>query len=340
VTREFTVPSVHGARVGKDGRVNYFDRTIAGVERRLQKIRDRSSGFDHFARAVGRYTDLLGGRLAAAIAYYGFFAVFALGLVAYSVAGAVLTDSEQIHSAFAGFLERNLPFLHADQIRQASGRPGVIGLILLMITGIGWVEAIRSSQRQIHGLNQQPGYIVLRQLIDLAVLIGVFLLLGLSAGAVDALGALLRRFFGAGSVGSSITGWVLAIAINIVLASALLVAVPRLRVSLRRLLVPVLVVAVGITLLNSVGRFYVIRWERNPAYAVVAGAVGLLVYLYLFNQLLIFGAALLATSTHGRVIDLTVRGAEQDGAAPGGGPGVGPPRSEPPPEAPPPPAAR
>jgi len=47
-----------------------------------------------------------------------------------------------------------------------------------------------------------------------------------------------------------------------------------------------------------------VRTERNPAYTVVAGAVGLLLYLYLLNQLLLFGAALAATSRHGRVIDL------------------------------------
>ena len=71
----------------------------------------------------------------------------------------------------------------------------------------------------------------------------------------------------------------------------------------------VLLVAVGITLLNTVGRYYVVRTERNPAYTVVAGAVGLLLYLYLLNQLVLFGAALAATSRHG----------------PGGGPGRGAP---------------
>ena len=65
-----------------------------------------------------------------------------------------------------------------------------------------------------------------------------------------------------------------------------------------------MLVAVGITLLNTVGRYYVVRTERNPAYTVVAGAVGLLVFLYLLNQLVLFGAALAATSPRGRVVDL------------------------------------
>jgi membrane protein len=77
-----------------------------------------------------------------------------------------------------------------------------------------------------------------------------------------------------------------------------------LKISRRRLRPSILFLAVGITLLNTVGRYYVVRTERNPAYTVVAGAVGLLLYLYLLNQLLLFGAAIAATSDHGRVVDL------------------------------------
>ena len=65
------------------------------------------------------------------------------------------------------------------------------------------------------------------------------------------------------------------------------------------------VVGIGITLLNTVGRFFVGFVQRNPAYALVGGAVGVLVYLYVFNQLLLFGAAWAATSPHGRVTDLS-----------------------------------
>lgn len=295
--------------------MNAFERVISRAERRVAAARSDSPGLDHVFRAVGRYSEVLGGRLAAAIAYYGFFAVFALALVAYSIFGAVLDESPEINAAFADFLRQNLPFLVPEEIKQSSGRVGVIGLVLLAFTGVGWVEAIRSSQRLIHGLEQQPGYIVLRQLVDLAVLVGIFLLLGLSVGAVDALEALLSWLFGERSVVSSTSGWLLALLINMVLATALLAAVPRLRMTPVRLLPPVLLVALGITLLNSVGRFYVVRIESNPAYTVVAGAVGLLLYLYLLNQLLLFGAALAATSTRGEVRDLAVR-SPTDGAAP------------------------
>lgn len=287
--------------------MNVMSRAVAVVERWVRSARRRSTGFDHFWRAFDRYREVLGGRLAAAIAYYGFFAVFALGLVAYWIFGAILGESDEISDAVAAYLKQNLPFLDPAQIQESGGNVGIIGLILLVFTGIGWVEAIRSSQRMMYGINQQPGNLVVRRLVDLAVLVGVFVLLGLSVGVMDAVESLLWWLFGGPSIGSTISSWLLAVVANMVLAATLLLAVPRLRMPARRLWPSVLLVALGITLLNTLGLYYVVRTERNPAYAVVRGAVGLLLYLYLFNQLLLLGAALAATSRHGRVVDLADR---------------------------------
>ncbi|MFE0589496.1 YihY/virulence factor BrkB family protein [Micromonospora echinospora] len=291
--------------------MNVFGRIEAGANRRITSARRRSRLFDHVWRAGVRYNDVLAGRLAAAIAYYGFFAAFALALIGYAVFGAVVEDNDEVSEAAADFLRENLPFLDPVQIADSSGRVGVIGLVLLALTGIGWVEAIRSSQRLIYGLNEQPGNLVVRRLVDLGILVALFVLLGVSVAAVDALESLLRWLLrSTGSVGLTTVSALLSVLINLVLASAFLVLVPRLRMSRRRLRPVVLVVAVGITLLNTVGRYYVVRTERNPAYTVVAGAVGLLLYLYLLNQLVLFGAALAATSRTGQVLDMA------DGARP------------------------
>ncbi|MFC4148440.1 YihY/virulence factor BrkB family protein [Micromonospora mangrovi] len=312
--------------------MNVIGRIEAGLGRRIDAVRDRSAAFDHVWRAGTLYTDVLAGRLAAAIAYYGFFAVFALALVAYWIFGAILQDNDEVSAAAANFLEENLPFLDPQQIAQSSNTVGVIGLVILVFTGIGWVEAIRSSQRLMYGLNQQPGNLIIRRLVDLGVLVAVFVMLGISVAAVDALESVLRYLLkSTGSVGLTTISAVLSVLVNAVLATALLVAVPRLRMSRRRLRPVVLLVAVGITLLNTVGRYYVVRTERNPAYTVVATAVGLLLYLYLLNQLVLFGAALAATSRAGRVVDLAEGGAaaevdveadeidpETDPGAPGG----------------------
>jgi membrane protein len=286
--------------------VNPIDRAYTAVEARIFALRLRSRYFDHLSRTWLRYQEVQGGRLAAAIAYYGFFAVFALLLIGYSLFGILITNNAGLLDIVTDFLKQNLPFLNLQQILDSGKTVGIVGIVGLTFTGIGWVEAIRSSQRLIWRLNEQPGYIGVRQVLDLAVLLGILLLLAASQLAVYGLEKLLDWLagdrFGFLLSASSL---ILTLAVNVLLATALLAAVPRLRMTARRMAPPVLQVGLGVTLLNTVGKSFVGLVTRNPAYGLVASAVGVLVYLYVFNQLLLFGAAWAATSPHGRVVDLS-----------------------------------
>jgi membrane protein len=285
---------------------NPIDRAYDAVEARIMALRHRSKHFDHLSRAVLRYDEVNGGRLAAAIAYYGFFAIFALLLIGYSIFGILLTNNTELFDVVRDFLGQNLPFLDLQQVLASGRTVGVVGLLGLIFTGVGWVESIRSSQREIWRLNQHQGYVVLRQVVDLAVLLGVLALVATSVLAVWSLERLLGWAFGGhASWLLTMVSWILTVGINMLLGAALLAAVPRLRMTVRRMLPPVLQVGVGITLLNTVGRSFVNLVQHNPAYGLVASAVGALVYLYVFNQLLLFGAAWAATSPHGRVVDLS-----------------------------------
>ncbi|GIE79443.1 inner membrane protein YhjD [Actinoplanes philippinensis] len=286
--------------------MNPIDRAYDATAARILAVRYRSPYFDHFCRAILRYESVQGGRLAAAIAYYGFFAVFALLLIGYSIFGWLLTANVELLDLVRDFLHQNLPFLDIQAILESKASVGIVGLIGLTFTGIGWVEAIRSSQRLIWRVREQPGYIGVRQAVDLLVLVGLLLLLALSQLAVYGLETLLHWLAGGGFATTlSVVSWVLTLAVNMLLAAALLAAVPRLRMTARRMTPPVLQVGIGIMLLNTVGKSFVGLVERNPAYGLVGSAVGALVYLYVFNQLLLFGASWAATSPHGRVVDLS-----------------------------------
>jgi membrane protein len=282
-----------------------FGRIEAAYDRAVAAGRRRSRGFDHFWRARQVYLDALGGRLAAAIAYHAFFAAFALALVAYAVLGYLLHFNLNLVGEVNSFLQRNLPWLTSDEIEGSRGTVGVVGVVGLALTGIGWIEALRSSQRLIWRVQQQPGNPVIRRLIDLGMLLGLFILLGASVLAVDAIEAALEWLEGSrDTLGLNIASWLLTLLLNMVVATWLLIAIPRLRIPARRLVPSLALVGAGITLLNTVGRFFIARSASGPVYQVVAGTVGLLAYLYLFNQVMLFGAALAATGSYGRVIDL------------------------------------
>jgi membrane protein len=99
-------------------------------------------------------------------------------------------------------------------------------------------------------------------------------------------------------------GFVLGVAVNTRLAVAVLTGLPRLRMRPRRVIGPALLVAAGLEVIKTIGAFFIQRAQSSPAYQVVAAAVGLLFFLNVLNQLILFATALTATSTLGTVTDL------------------------------------
>jgi membrane protein len=271
---------------------------------------------DHVARAAVRYDETDGGRLAAAITYYAFFATFALALLGFAIFGFVL-DNPAVMTSVQRYLALNLPSLDLQTLRDARGTVGVIAFVGLPITGWFWVDALRSSIRRVWRLPEYPGSFVVRIAVDLLVLAGLGLVLATSLAVAYASQAVAGRLFEAAGTSPTPTkvllaavGLVLGMAVDTVLTIAVLTGLPRLRMPLRRVVGPALLVAAGLELLKTLGQVYVHRTEANPTYQVVAGAVGLLVFLNIVNQLILFAATLTATSTAGVVTDLAA------GAAP------------------------
>jgi membrane protein len=305
--------------------MNPIDRVVAAWDAAIDRGRARSRRFDHVWQARERYSSLFGPRLAAAIAYYGFFAAFAIGLLGYSVLGFVLGDNRAVLNTVDTYLQRNLPFLNPSAIQSARNTVAVIGVLGLLFAGIGWIDSMRSSQRAMWGLEQHPGNIVIRWLVDFGMLVGLGVVLGVGLWASnllqDLIGLVLRQVGLPAAAVDTTTAWtgeVLAAALNLLMSAALLILVPRVWVSWYRIVVPMVLVGTGLTFLTTLGRLYIAHTERNPAYRVAGTAVGLLLFLNLFSQLLLFGSALAATGTRGRVRDLAAGAhpvADRDGDA-------------------------
>lgn len=284
----------------------------------------RNRWLDHAIRAGVRYDRADGGRLAAAVTYYAFFATFALALLGFAVFGFVLDNPAVLH-AVQRYLAQNLPRLDVQSLRHARGTVGLIAFVALPVTGWFWVDALRSSIRKVWQLPEYPGTFVVRVSFDLIVLVGLGLLLAFSLAVAFVSTALAGRLVDASGAGILPARWLLAaigfvfgVGVNTLLSIAVLTGLPRLRMPLRRVLGPALLVAAGLEVLQSLGRLYVQRAEANPTYQVVAGAVGLLVFLNVVNQLVLFAAALTATATTGRVTDLAAGTPRAAAPAPGG----------------------
>ncbi|WP_203987986.1 YihY/virulence factor BrkB family protein [Virgisporangium aurantiacum] len=296
------------------------DRIERAIVARADAVRARSRPIDHIFRAYARYDGIDGTRLAAATAYYGFFAAFALGVLAFAVVGWAIPGSSKAGlDAVQEYLSGNLPQLDADSLTKASARIGVLAIFALIIAGVGWIETLRSSQRALWCLEQHPGHPVVRWLLDLAVLAvlgGLLLvsiavssglrgvLLGLRDQAEDVLVPAAAEGF------VTWTDAAIAAGVDLVLACSLLAVVPRLRMPFRRLIRPALLVVVGLGVLKVIGRWFITRTQHNPAYenfTAAAAAVGLLLFMYFFHQIVLFAAALAATSNRGVVYDMSRR---------------------------------
>lgn len=264
-------------------------------------------------RAVVRYDEVDAGRLSAALTYYSFFAVFALGLLGFAIIGQVLDDPKVLHTV-QDYLSDNFPRLDVEALQSARATAGVIAFVGLPLTGLFWMDALRSAIRAIWRIEEYPGRFMMRQVIDLAVMAGLGLLLSASLAVAFVAETVLNwLFMHTVGVDDTLSRWLLSaaafvigLAVNTLLAIALLCAPPRLRLSFRRVIWPALVITAGLEILKSLGQVYLEMTVGNPAYHVVAGAVGMLVFLKIFNQLVLFAAALTATG-NGTMIDLAAR---------------------------------
>ncbi|GAB3648935.1 YihY/virulence factor BrkB family protein [Glycomyces tarimensis] len=277
----------------------------------LDSARTRWRFVDHALRASERFGDVHGGQLAAAMSYYAFFAAFSMSLLALAIFGYLL-NSPNIYTTVEGWLETNLPVIDIGVLEDSRQSVTIFAGAVLIVAGVAWVQSVRASIRLAWGLEAQPGNPILRWLIDLIVLIGVSLLLlitiGATAGTEWVLALLdLDRAEGALALVIRAASVLVGLLANAVLAAVLLQALPRLAMPPRRVFAASMFVAVGLELLKTAGRIYILHVSDRPAYQAVTTAVGLLIFLYIFNLLLMLAAAWTATSQRGTAIDLYER---------------------------------
>src|SRR5947207_5129302 len=161
---------------------NTVGMTGAALTRRaaaLWRRARRNRWLAHLVRAGVRYDQADGGRLAAAITYYAFFATFALTLLGFAVFGFVL-DNPAVAASVQRYITQNLPRLDVQSLRHARGTVGIIAFVGLPVTGWFWVDALRSSIRRVWQLPEYPGALLVRVVIALLVLVGLGLLLVVS----------------------------------------------------------------------------------------------------------------------------------------------------------------
>ncbi|MYV98078.1 YihY/virulence factor BrkB family protein, partial [Streptomyces sp. SID3343] len=252
-------------------------------------------------RAYARYGDRQGNRLSAAVTFYGFLSLFPLITLAAAVVAAALDASQvrrmqnKISEQIPGIADK----LDLDALVRNAGAVGVIGGVLLLMSGTGWVDATRSSIRAIWDVEQEPGNAVSRKVADVGVLCGLGLALALSVGASAFATVVIRRVSDSiglegqpvGRVLLQIAAFAVAVGASLVLFLYLLVGLPRLTMSRAVAVKGALIGAVGFEVLKLLVSGYIAGVAGKSAYGAFAVPVALLLWIYFVIRLLLFCAA-------------------------------------------------
>lgn len=301
----------------------------------LAERRRRWPWFDHAARAYGRFSAVNANRHAAAVTYIGFLSVFPVLALAFAVLGFTLASNPTLMDSVTRAIDGAFPGLvgpgkviDLNRITRAKAGAGALGLVGLLLTGLGWVQSLRSSVRAMFLRETERGNFVVRKLADVAILAGLGLTLLASilvSGAVTGGAGLLLRTVGlqhslAAKALLVVLGYALTLAVDVVVFLYLLYELPRLSgVGWRQALPAAVMGALGFEVLKAIGVWYVSRTTANPLYGTVAVAIGLLVWINLLTRLLLFCATWTATAPAGGAEESPaggpVRGVRAPGAA-------------------------
>jgi membrane protein len=259
-------------------------------------------------RAWKRYSDARGNILAAGVGYFAFFSVFPAVALAFTVFGFVLRGHPDLLHSLAGNLNANLPGLVKDAQHPQGLVPiqapravalsitGAIAFVSLVLSGMGWLGAVREGIRAVFGVHGPAGNVVATKLRDLGVLFTLGLGIALSAALTTVAGA--ASSWMAGRIGMSGQGWVLmlaGLAVSVVADTGLMMLLLRVLSGVpahwRDLMQGALVGGVGFSLLKLSASTLLPRVTANPLFASIAIVIGLLFWLNLIARLTLICAA-------------------------------------------------
>ncbi|MER7898495.1 YihY/virulence factor BrkB family protein [Streptomyces sp. NPDC096046] len=285
----------------------------------------------HVWRSYERLDRVKWTRLAAAMTFRSFVALFPLLTVSATIAAAMLSTEQE--DRLRDKVAEQVPGI-SDQMDIAGlvDNAGTIGLIagaLLFFTGVSWAGSMRECLRAVWDLDDDEENPAVRYGKDVGVLIGLggALLVTIAASAVaSALIGWVTRQLGVdeggwGGVLLHVVAFLIAVLANFLLLLYVLTLLPGVEPTRHRLFVAALTGAIGFELLKLLLSGYLQGVAAKSMYGAFGVPVALLLWINFTSKLVLFCAAWTATrSKQDEVPGLTDEsdGAPDPAAASGG----------------------
>ncbi|MFJ8858238.1 YihY/virulence factor BrkB family protein [Streptomyces sp. NPDC102451] len=245
-------------------------------------------------------------RLAAAITFLSFLALFPLIALGAAVGAALLSPQQldKIEDKLAQQVPGISDQLGIDNLVAHAGTVGVVAGVLLLFTGIGWVGSMRDCLRAVWEKDDvDEGNPVVRKLKDAGLLIGLggaaLVTLAVSTVASTAIGWTVDRLGipenGAGGVLLQVAAVAVAVFADFLILVYMLTLLPGVEPPRRRLIVAGLVGAVGFELLKLLLGSYMRDVASKSMYGAFGVPIALLLWINFSAKLLLVCAAWTAT---------------------------------------------
>ncbi|MGI5349286.1 YihY/virulence factor BrkB family protein [Streptomyces sp. CA-250714] len=245
-------------------------------------------------------------RLAAAITFISFLALFPMLAIGVAVAAVLLShdQTKRLQDTLTDQVPGISDQLEIQSLVDNAGTVGGIAGVALLFTGGRWVGTLRESLRAVWDLEEDPGNLVVRRAVDVGILLGLGVLglvsFGGSAFAVTAVAWVAEQFGlaegGAGTVLLRAAGYTAAVAADFVLLWYVLTLLPRVQPPRRATLAAALQGAVGFELLKLLLGGYLQQVAAKNVYGAFGVPIALLLWISFMTKLLLYCAAWTATA--------------------------------------------
>ncbi|PNH83560.1 YihY/virulence factor BrkB family protein [Arthrobacter sp. AFG20] len=253
--------------------------------------------------------------LAAGLTYYAIFSLFPALLALVSLLG-IFGQAEKTTSALLEIVQGVAPGQAVEMIRgpiqelttsPAAGFTLVIGLATALWSASGYVTAFGRAMNRIYEIDEGRGFVKLRgtmlgvTLVSLIIVALLAAMLVISGPVAEAVGNVM----GLGGVFLTvwnIAKWPVIVALVIVVIAILYYFTPNVRQPKFRWMSLGSLIALFIFVLASVGfGFYVGNFSNyNKTYGAIGGVIVMLLWLWILNMSLLFGAEFDAEMERGR----------------------------------------
>ncbi|MFE2296322.1 YihY/virulence factor BrkB family protein [Streptomyces sp. NPDC059452] len=260
----------------------------------------------HAWRSYERLDRVHWARLAAAITFISFLALFPLIAVGAAIAAALLSDKQldTIKEKLADQVPGISDQLGIDGLVANAGTVGLVAGALLLFTGVGWIGSMRECLRAVWELDEvQEANPVVAKVKDAVLLVGLggaaLATLAVSTVGTTAVGWTADQIGishgGAGGILLRVAALVVAVLADFLLMLYLLSLLPGVEPPRRRLVVAALIGAVGFELLKLLLGSYMKGVAGKSMYGAFGVPIALLLWINFSAKLLLFCAAWTAT---------------------------------------------